>query len=520
VTAAQVQLPPALPEIIPDVGTSDSELCTVVYLTGSTLSQTGDRPFLDILVLSPSFDFSHAPELQGTKSSWNRSLSQSQAIPGVMPAPMPNVLLHRVWQSQPPFFEKPLTLLNPNSLLMRRQSEKSPPNYFVINLSDNSSRPLTHIPHPAPHLLVTRWILHYERSDGVKLSASLYLPPGVTPSQQAGVTISGTVVRLSSERTGLIPPLNVSAGLPTLVWVYPKEFDSQSFAEQTRPSPYRFVDITRHPTIWATQGFAVLVNPTLPIIAGKMLERKSAISSSVSSPFKLEQVHATPSLHVSPVARDPAASAHLQPEKPERPSQPPDDAVLPRRSPKESRKDRMFPNDSFVPQLVAGAQVPLVLLRSLLFHTFNWCLCCVRKAAVDALLRLGVTDASRLCIGGHSYGAFTAANLLVHAPHLFAAGIARSGAYNRTLTPFGFQNETRSLWKAREVYMRMSPFLFADQLKKPLLLIHGEADENYGTYPDQSRRFFDALKGHGSAVRFVELPYEAHRYRSVVFLCI
>ncbi len=148
------------------------------------------------------------------------------------------------------------------------------------------------------------------------------------------------------------------------------------------------------------------------------------------------------------------------------------------------------PNDSFRDQLVANA-----------------------KAAIDAVDALGYIDRDRVAVGGHSYGAFMVANLLSHSD-LFAAGIARSGAYNRTLTPFGFQSEQRSYWEAPEVYYGMSPFMHADKMKTPLLLTHGEADNNSGTYPLQSERYFNALKGLGATVRLVMLPKESHGYRA------
>ena len=146
------------------------------------------------------------------------------------------------------------------------------------------------------------------------------------------------------------------------------------------------------------------------------------------------------------------------------------------------------PNDTYITQLVADA-----------------------KAAIDKLAEMGIADPKRVAIGGHSYGAFMVANLLAHS-RLFAAGIARSGAYNRTLTPFGFQQEERTLWQAPDVYIAMSPFMFAHQVKDPLLLIHGEADDNSGTFPIQSERFYHALKGHGANVRLVMLPLESHGY--------
>ena len=153
-------------------------------------------------------------------------------------------------------------------------------------------------------------------------------------------------------------------------------------------------------------------------------------------------------------------------------------------------RDGKQPNDTYLDQLVAGA-----------------------KAAVDELVRRGVTDPGRVAIAGHSYGAFMTANLLAHS-RLFRAGIARSGAYNRTLTPFGFQAEQRSFWQAPAVYATMSPFNHADKVKDPLLLIHGAADDNAGTFPIQSQRFYAALKGHGATTRLVMLPHEAHGYRA------
>jgi len=148
------------------------------------------------------------------------------------------------------------------------------------------------------------------------------------------------------------------------------------------------------------------------------------------------------------------------------------------------------PNDDFRNQLVANA-----------------------KAAIDAVDSMGFINKERVAIGGHSYGAFMVANLLSHS-NLFAAGIARSGAYNRTLTPFGFQSEERNYWEAPEIYYQMSPFMHADKIKTPILLIHGEADNNSGTYPLQSERYFNALKGLGVTTRLVILPKESHGYRA------
>ena len=146
------------------------------------------------------------------------------------------------------------------------------------------------------------------------------------------------------------------------------------------------------------------------------------------------------------------------------------------------------PNDTYVEQLVSSA-----------------------KAAVDKVVELGIADRDRIGVGGHSYGAFMTANLLAHS-NIFRAGIARSGAYNRTLTPFGFQQEERPYWEASAIYNRMSPFTYADSIKTPILLIHGMNDDNSGTFPIQSERMYAALKGNGAIVRYVQLPGEAHGY--------
>ena len=147
------------------------------------------------------------------------------------------------------------------------------------------------------------------------------------------------------------------------------------------------------------------------------------------------------------------------------------------------------PNDDFVNQLILNA-----------------------TAAIDKLVELGISDRNKIAVGGHSYGAFMTVNLLAHS-NLFKAGIARSGAYNRTLTPFGFQNEERTFWQAKDLYLEMSPFAYADKIKTPLLMTHGEMDDNTGTFPINSERLYAAIKGHGGTVRFVYLPYEAHGYK-------
>ncbi len=147
-------------------------------------------------------------------------------------------------------------------------------------------------------------------------------------------------------------------------------------------------------------------------------------------------------------------------------------------------------NDTFIEQIVGAA-----------------------KAAIDKAVEMGVADGSRVGIGGHSYGAFMTANLLAHS-NLFRGGIARSGAYNRTLTPFGFQSERRPLWDAKDVYANVSPFMHADKIKTPILFVHGENDNNPGTFPVQSQRMFQAVKGNGGTARLVMLPHESHGYRA------
>ena len=134
------------------------------------------------------------------------------------------------------------------------------------------------------------------------------------------------------------------------------------------------------------------------------------------------------------------------------------------------------------------------------------------RAAVEKLDALGVADPKRVVVGGHSYGAFMTANLLAHTD-IFVAGIARSGAYNRTLTPFGFQTERRTFWEAGDVYMKMSPFVYANKINEPILITHGEADDNSGTFPIQSQRLYAAIRGNGGTARLVMLPHEAHGYR-------
>ncbi|MCK5538031.1 MAG: S9 family peptidase, partial [Bacteroidales bacterium] len=335
---------------------------TKLYLTGSGASPEGNKPFLD------EFDMA----TNKTK---------------------------RLWQSKAPHYEFASIIidLNKYKLLIRRESQSEVPNYFIVDYKKRKDlKQLTAFSHPYPSLKdVKSEFIQYERKDGVKLNAKLYLPAGYDKAKD------GT--------------------LPVLLWAYPQEFKSASAAGQVTSSPYRFIRMSQHsPLYWVADGFAVLDDPSFPIIG-------------------------------------------------------------------EGEEE---PNDKFVEQLVSSAE-----------------------AAINKIVDMGVADRARIGVGGHSYGAFMTANLLAHSD-LFAAGIARSGAYNRTLTPFGFQAEERTFWEAQDVYFAMSPFMHAEKVNEPLLLIHGQADNNSGTYPMQSERYFAALKGNGKVARLVMLPHESHGYSS------
>ena len=177
----------------------------------------------------------------------------------------------------------------------------------------------------------------------------------------------------------------------------------------------------------------------------------------------------------------------------------------------------MFAGSSHLFYLLAGyaiidnPSIPIIGDPDTVNNTYIEQLTAGAKAAIDKAVELGVIDRERVGVMGHSYGAFMAANLLAHTD-LFKAGVARSGAYNRTLTPFGFQSERRTYWEAPEIYAKMSPFMSAHKINEPLLLIHGEKDDNPGTFPIQSERMYQAIRGNGGTVRYVVLPYESHGY--------
>jgi len=304
----------------------------------------------------------------------------------------------RLWQAKMPHYESLVALLDDRGdrLLTRRESRIDPANLFIRTRAGGDPVQITSFKDPAPQLAgVTQRLVTYKRADGVELSGTLYLPAGY-----------------DQKRDGR---------LPLLMWAYPTEFTDPKVAGQVVDTQNRFTRPGGSSHLFLlTQGYAVLDNPSMPIVGVNGAEA----------------------------------------------------------------------NDTYVEQLVASAQ-----------------------AAVDAVVAMGVADRNRIAVGGHSYGAFMTANLLAHSD-LFRAGIARSGAYNRTLTPFGFQAEQRSYWEAVDTYTRMSPFTHVQKIKEPILLIHGEADDNSGTFPVQSERFYAALKGQGATVRYVTLPLEAHGYRA------
>ena len=336
----------------------------------------------------------------GTKLLMNNTVGSSEKgdLPFIAKFDLATKKNEIIWRSAEGTFEYVSDVIDPDKLILltRKESQKLVPNYYIKNLVLRiADRPVTAFGNPYPSLDgVVKEKISYKRADGVDLTGDLYLPKGY-----------------NKEKDG---------PLPTIIWAYPREFNSAADAAQIRGSKDRFTAIAwGSPIYWVTRGYAVLDNAEMPIVA----------------------------------------------------------------------KDGKKPNDTFVDQLSLNAE-----------------------AAINKLADLGVGDRKRMAVGGHSYGAFMTANLLAHT-NLFAAGIARSGAYNRTLTPFGFQNEDRTYWQAPQLYYEMSPFSYADKIKTPLLLIHGDSDDNTGTFPINSERLFAAIKGAGGTVRFVFLPYEAHGYR-------
>lgn len=330
-----------------------------LFLTGQGASPEGDRPFID------KYDIKSGK-------------------------------ITRLWRSEAPYYESVSDLIDPNKLIAitTRQSVTEPANYFTRNLKNGKISRITSFTDPYPQMEgVSKEVVKYQRKDGIDLTFDLYLPAGY-----------------DKEKDG---------PLPTILWAYPREFQSADAAGQVSGSPYTFTRISASSIlVFVTQGYAILNNAAFPIVG----------------------------------------------------------------------TDDIEPNDTFVEQLVMNAE-----------------------AAIDKAVEMGVTDRNRVAVGGHSYGAFMTANLLAHS-RLFATGVAQSGAYNRTLTPFGFQNERRTYWEAPDLYNTMSPFMNAEKVEDPILLIHGMADNNSGTFTIQSERLYGALKGHGAVVRLVVLPLESHGY--------
>jgi dipeptidyl aminopeptidase/acylaminoacyl peptidase len=164
--------------------------------------------------------------------------------------------------------------------------------------------------------------------------------------------------------------------------------------------------------------------------------------------------------------------------------------------------------------IIDNASFPIVGDPKKAYDTYLEQLVADAKAAVDEAVRLGVADPERIGVTGHSHGALMTANLVAHSD-LFRAGVATSGSYNKTLTPFGFQNERRSVWEASDVYLKVSPFFFADKLKTPLLIVHGAEDANPGTTPLQGQKLYEAIRGNGGTTRLVMLPHEPHWYTAM-----
>jgi dipeptidyl aminopeptidase/acylaminoacyl peptidase len=327
-----------------------------IYLTGQGASKEGDRPFLDRL---------------------NVKTLESE----------------RLFRSAGDAYETVVAPLSSDftTILTRYETPKDPPNYYVRTVGGDSRHAVTAFKDPQPQLRgIEHQYVTYQRKDGVKLSATLYLPPGYKKGEH----------------------------IPVIMWAYPREFGDADTASQVSGSPNRFTIVSGYSHLFLLlSGYAIFDNPTMPIVG-------------------------------------PGETA----------------------------------NDHYVEQLVASAD-----------------------AAIDKVVEMGVGDRDHIGVGGHSYGAFMTANLLAHS-RLFRAGFSESGAYNRTLTPFGFQSERRTFWEVPDLYAKMSPFWYADKIKDPILLMHGEADDNSGTFPIQSERFYMALKGYGATVRYITLPNEAHGY--------
>lgn len=355
---------------LPNGAVAIREFKGAIFVRGEGASPAGNRPFLDRL------------DLRTLKSE-------------------------RLFRSAPEGFESFVDWVNPATMtfLTRRETPVDPPNVYLRTIGAplpastpagearfrSTARALTHYTDPAVRLRqISKRLVTYERPDGVKLSFTLYLPPGYQPGTR----------------------------LPAVIQAYPLNYTAASAAGQVAVAPQKFTRVAgMSPIFLALQGYAVLDETAMPVVG-------------------------------------PTETAY----------------------------------ETFIDQIVANA-----------------------KAAVDKAVELGVADRDRIGVVGHSHGALMVANLLAWTD-LFRAGVAQSGAYNQTLRPFGFQHERRTLYQARDTYLKLSPLLHADRIKAPLLIMHGERDNNPGTVPLQSEKLFEAIRGTGGTARLVMLPLDSHIY--------
>lgn len=342
-----------------------------LFLRGQGASPQGDRPFLDRLDLA-------------------------------------TLKTERLFRSGRDDYDVPLAFTaTPGQFLTWHQSLLDPPNAFLRSLgapvadaADGEARyatagaQLTHVPDPTPEVRqIHKQLVTYKRADGLKLSFTLYTPPGYEAGKDTP--------------------------LPAILYAYPADFASSAQAGQVSGSQATFTRLPYY-RLLLLAGYAIIDNASFPIVG------------------------------------DPKTAY-----------------------------------DTYLEQLTADAQ-----------------------AAVDKAVAMGVVDRNRIGVTGHSHGALMTANLIAHTD-LFKAGVATSGSYNKTFTPFGFQNERRSVWQAREVYIKASPFFYADRIKHPLLLVHGEDDANPGTEPIQSLKLYQAIRGNGGTTKLVMLPHEPHWYTAL-----